>query len=98
VRAAARSYVDALRQRDWDQACARMTPRARAAVAEGAGSCARALAHSGALPRATLDTVARQLSGAGVRVTGARASLGPVADLPDPLRFERRNGRWLVAP
>jgi hypothetical protein len=42
--------------------------------------------------------VARRLPGADVRVGGGRARLGPVGDLPDPLRFERRDGRWLLAP
>jgi hypothetical protein len=97
VRAAATAYLDALRGERWAEACDRMTSAARAAVAEGGGSCAEALGEGGALARETLDTVARQLAGAPVRVSGARAALGPVGDLPEPLRFERRDGRWLLA-
>jgi hypothetical protein len=98
VRQAATAYVDALRHEHWDEACGLMTPAARAAVAEGARSCPGALRNGRALPRETLDTVARRLPGADVRVSGSRARLGPVGDLPDPLRFERRDGRWLLAP
>ena len=97
VRAAARVYVDALRDGRWADACGRMTAAARAAVAESGASCAGALAAGGALPRATLDTVARQLDGAPVRITADRAALGPIGDLPEPLRFARRDGRWLLA-
>ena len=97
VRAAATAYVDALREGRWAEACDRMTRAARAAVAEGGGSCAGALRGGGALPRELLDTVARQLAGAPVRISDARATLGPVGDLPEPLRFERRDGRWLLA-
>jgi hypothetical protein len=98
VRAAASAYLDALRGARWAEACDRMSPAARAAVAEGGGSCAGVLGGGGALPRDTLDSVARQLAGAPVRVSGARATLGPVGDLPEPLRFARRDGRWLLAP
>jgi hypothetical protein len=98
VRAAATAYVDALRGGRWAEACGRMSGAARAAVAEAGGSCAGALRGGGALPRATLDTVARQLAGAPVRISKAGAALGPVGDLPEPLRFERRGGRWLLAP
>jgi hypothetical protein len=98
VRRAATAYVDTLRSGHWDEACDLMTRAARAAVAEGSGSCPRALRSGGALPRETLDTVARQLRGAEIRIAGTHARLGPVGDLPDPLRFERRAGRWLLAP
>ena len=98
VRTAATAFVDALRAERWDEACARMTAAARAAVAEERGACARALRAGAALPRADLDTVARQLAGAPVRFAGATARLGPLGDLPEPLRFARRDGRWLVAP
>jgi hypothetical protein len=98
VRAAAAAYVDALRDGRWADACGRMTVAARAAVAAGERSCAAALGAGGALPRETLDTVARLLDGAPVRITGARAALGPIGDLPEPLRFARRDGRWLLAP
>ena len=30
------------------------------------------------------------------RSMGARATVGPVGDLPEPLRLVRRGGRWLV--
>jgi hypothetical protein len=97
VRAAATAYVDALRGQRWGEACDRMTRAARAAVADAGGSCAAALRDGGALPRETLDSVARQLPGAPVRISATRATLGPVGDLPDRLRFERRSGRWLLA-
>jgi hypothetical protein len=96
VRAAATGYVDALRGERWAEACDRMTRAARAAVAEGGGSCAAALRAGGSLPRELLDTVARQLAGAPVRISETGATLGPVGDLPEPLRFERRDGRWLL--
>jgi hypothetical protein len=98
VRAAATAFVDSLRGERWEDACARMTNAARAAVAEEGGACARALRAGAALPPEDLDTVARQLAGAPVRVTGAEATLGPVGDLPEPLRFERAEDRWLIAP
>jgi hypothetical protein len=98
VRAAAAAYVDSLRGERWAEACDRMTPAARAAVAEGSRSCRRALAAGGSLPREALDTVARQLAGAPVRISAAAAVLGPVGDLPGPLRFERAAQRWLLAP
>jgi hypothetical protein len=98
VRAAATAYVDALRDARWADACARMTAAARAAVTDDGASCDEALGGGAALPGETLDTVARQLAGASVRVAGTSATLGPVGDLPEPLRFERREGRWLVAP
>jgi hypothetical protein len=100
VRGAAAAYIDALRGERWADACGRMTAAGRAAVAEGAdgaATCAAALAAGGALPRETLDTVTRQLAGAPVRISGRTARLGPVGDLPYLLRFERRAGRWLVA-
>ena len=98
VRAAATAYVDALRGARWAEACDRMTRAARAAVAEGGDSCAGALGAGGALPRELLDSVARQLPGAPVRFSRSEATLGPVGDLPQPLSFERRDGRWLLAP
>lgn len=97
VRAAAVAYVDALRAGRWEDACARMTAGARAAVAEGERSCASALAAGGALPGDVLGTVARLLPGAAVAVDGDRATVGPVGDLPAPLRLARRDGQWLVA-
>jgi len=98
VRAAATAYVDSLRGERWAEACDRMTPAARAAVAEGRPSCRRALGGGGSLPQEALDTVARQLAGAPVRISGTTAVLGPVGDLPEPLRFERTARRWLLAP
>jgi hypothetical protein len=98
VRAAATAFVGALREERWDAACAAMTAAARTAVADDAGACAAALRDGAALPREDLDTVARQLAGAPVRIEGGRATLGPVGDLPEPLRLERRRERWLVAP
>lgn len=96
VRAAAAAYVDALRDGRWAEACDRLTPSGRAAVAEGRRDCERALRAGAALPREALDTVARQVAGAPVRLEGARATLGPVGDLPDPLRLERDGRRWLI--
>ena len=75
-----------------------MTPAAQAAVADGRGSCRRMLEAGGALPREALDTVARQLAGAPIRISGQTAVLSPVGDLPEPLRFEREAGRWLLVP
>ena len=75
-----------------------MTAAARAAVAEDGGSCAGALGAGAALSRATLDTIARQVAGAPVRLSRASAMLGPLGDLPEPLRLKRSEGRWLVAP
>jgi hypothetical protein len=98
VRAAAAAYVDSLRGERWAEACDRMTPAARTAVAEGRRSCRHALAAGGSVPREALDTVARQLPGAPVRISAADAVLGPVGDLPGPLRFERTARRWLLAP
>jgi hypothetical protein len=95
VRAAATGYVDALRDGRWADACGRMTAAGRAAVAEGRRGCERAL-RDVTLPRDALDTVARQVAGAPVRLSGARATLGPVGDLPEPLRFARDGDRWLV--
>jgi hypothetical protein len=69
-----------------------MTPAGREAVAEGGRSCAAALRAGGALPPEVLDTVARQLAGAQVRISDAGATLGPVGDLPGPLHFVRRGG------
>jgi hypothetical protein len=98
VRAAATAYVDSLRAERWAEACDRMTAGARAAVADGRRSCPGSLRAGGALPREVLDMVARQLAGAPVRISGRTAALGPVGDLPGPLRFKREAGRWLVAP
>jgi hypothetical protein len=98
VRGAATAFVDALRGGRWTEACDRMTAAAQAAVAEDGGSCAGALRGGSALPRDALDTVARQLPGARVRISDARATIGPLGDLPEPLRFERRAGHWLLAP
>jgi len=97
VRRAAEDFVGALRAERWDDACARMTAGARAAVADGRSGCASALARGGALPPDALGTVARLLPGAAVAVDGARARVGPVGDLPAPLRLVRRDGRWLVS-
>jgi len=97
VRAAAVAYVDALRAERWEDACARMTAGARAMVAERGGGCAGALASGGALPDDVLGMVARLLPGAAVAVDGDRATVGPVGDLPAPLRLVQRDGRWFVA-
>lgn len=97
VRAAAVAYVGALRAQRWEDACARMTAGARATIAEGGGSCAGALAAGGALPADVLGTVARLLPGAAVEVEAGRATVGPVGDVPAPLRLVQRDGRWLVA-
>jgi hypothetical protein len=97
VRAAATTYVQALLDGRWADACARMTPAARAAVAADGRSCARAL-RAAALPRAELATAKRLIPGAPVRIEGERATLGPVGDLPRPLRFARGpGGGWLAA-
>jgi len=98
VRAAATAYVDSLRAERWADACERMTQAARAAVADGRGTCRRRLRAGGALPRELLDTVARQVAGAPVRIADRTAVLGPLGDLPEPLRFTREAGRWLLAP
>jgi hypothetical protein len=98
VRGAAAGFVDALRGERWEEACERMTTAARAAVGDRPAACAEAPRAGAALPRDDLDTVARQLAGAHVRISGARARLGPVGDLPVPLRFRREDGRWLLAP
>lgn len=98
VRQAATEYIAALRGERWSEACDAMTGAAQATVAEAADACTAALAAGAALPRETLDTVARQLAGAPVRIADGGAELGPTADLTEPLRFERRDGRWLVAP
>ena len=97
ARRAAIAYVTALRERRWDDACARMTAGARAAVADGTAGCVDALAGGAALPADALGTIARLLPGAPVAVDGDRATVGPVADLPGPLRLARRDGGWLVA-
>jgi hypothetical protein len=98
VRAAASAFVDSLRGKRWEEACDRMTASARTAVADEHGTCATALRGGAALPREDLDTAARQLAGAPVRVAGMKAVLGPVGDLPEPLRFELQGDRWLFAP
>jgi hypothetical protein len=98
VRAAASAFVDSLRAGRWEEACDRMSVEARIVVAEERGDCARALRAGAALPREELDTVARQLAGAPVRIADGSAALGPVGDLPEPLRFERQRERWLIAP
>jgi hypothetical protein len=99
VRRAAAAYVEALQRRRWADACARMTPAAQQSVARDAGaSCPEGLGRGAALPAEQLAVAHRQLAGARVRVKGGRATLGPVADLPEPLRFEKRDARWLVAP
>jgi hypothetical protein len=96
VRRAVVEYVAALRERRWEDACARMTAGARAAVADPPATCPDALRGGAALPDDVLGTVARQLPGAAVAVSGARATLGPVGDLPQPLRLVRRGRSWLI--
>jgi hypothetical protein len=98
VRAAAAAFVDSLRAGRWEEACDRMSVEARMAVADERRDCARALRGGAALPDEELDTVARQLAGAPVRIAGGKATLGPVGDLPEPLRFERDADRWVIAP
>lgn len=98
VRDAAAAYLHALQQGRWARACALMTPAARRAFAEAAGTrCPRALAGGATLPAEQLATAARAVAGADVRVRGAVASIGPVAALPEPLRLRRVDGRWLIA-
>ena len=97
ARGAAIAYVAALRERRWDDACARMTAGARSSVADGAAGCVDALAGGAALPADALGTIARLLPGAPVAVDGDHATVGPVAGLPAPLRLARREGGWLVA-
>ena len=100
VRRSAGQYLDALIGGRWADACRRMTPDARAVVGEerGGAGCEAALSAGEALPAEVLAGARREIAGAPVRIAGPRAELGPVADLPVPLRFERRDGRWLVAP
>ena len=94
-----RAYVDALRARALGGRVrpddGRRPGGGRRARRTG---CAGALASGGALPRDALGTVARLLPGAPVAVDGRRATVGPVGDLPAPLRLVRRDGRWCSRP
>lgn len=96
VRRAAADYLAAVRDGRWEDACARMTASARAAVGETGGACADALARGDALPDEVLGRAVRQLPGAKVAMTGSRATVGPVGALPAPLRLTRAGGHWLI--
>ncbi len=98
VRRAATTYLQALRGREWERACELMTADARRDVEDAVGGeCVDALAAGVALPAAELAAIARELPGAKVRVRGDSATIGPLGALPQPLRLQRRDGRWLVA-
>jgi hypothetical protein len=98
VRKAVSGYLGALRARDWARACRSLTPGARRAIEDAAGAtCVRALATGSALAGEELASAAREVAGAAVRISGATATLGPLGDLPEPLRLRRVGGRWLVA-
>jgi hypothetical protein len=98
VRSSATAYLQALEQRRWGRACTLMTRAARAELAGAdGGSCAQALAGGAALPPDQLGNARRSVPGADVRVAGATASIGPLGELPAPLRLQRVGGRWLVA-
>ena len=98
VRETAAAFVGALRAERWADACRLMTVAARTAIAGERGRCPQAFREGAALPPSELGTIARQLPGAPVRITGVKAALGPVGDTPQPLRLERSDGRWLIAP
>jgi hypothetical protein len=98
VRSAAEDYLQALRRRQWDGACAQMTADARRQLTEAiGGTCAEALSSGAALPTEQLDEIARQIPGARVEVRGDRATIGPLGPLGQPLRLERQGDRWLLA-
>jgi hypothetical protein len=99
VRAAVRAYLGALEAHEWSRACRLMTPAARRDVADAAGtSCPRALAAGGAEAADELASAQREVAGADVRLSGARASVGPLGTAQQDLRLQRVGGRWLVAP
>lgn len=98
VRAAVRGYLGALAAHDWSRACRLMTPGARRDVADAAGtSCPRALATGGADAAAELASAQREVAGADVRISGPRASVGPLGTAQQDLRLQRVGARWLVA-
>jgi hypothetical protein len=97
VRAAARTYLGALAERDWARACRLMTPAARRDLADDAGApCPRALAAGGADAAEELGSAQRDVPGAAVRISGATASVGPLGSARQDLRLRRVAGRWLV--
>jgi hypothetical protein len=95
VRSAVRAYIGALSAQDWSRACGLMTPTARRDLADAAGaSCARALA-DGAAPE-ELASAQREVAGAGVRIRGTAATLGPLGTAQQAVRLRKVGGRWLV--
>ena len=98
VRSAASAYVRALERAQWGRACRMMTASARADLRDAAGApCMRALAGGAALPRSELAAAGREVAGAPVRIRRRTATIGPLGDLPRPLRLERMGDRWLIA-
>ena len=98
VRGAAEDYLQALRRREWEGACAQMTADARRQLTEAiGGTCEEALSSGAALPTDQLDAIARQIPGAKVEVRGNTATIGPLGPLGQPLRLERQGDRWLLA-
>jgi hypothetical protein len=98
VRAAVRAYLGALQGRDWTRACRLMTATARRDIEDAAGTeCAQALASGAALGADEIATAEREVAGAGVRIRGAVATVGPLGSAQQPLRLQRVGGRWLVA-
>jgi hypothetical protein len=98
VRASVRAYLGALQAGDWARACRLMTAAARRDLEDAAGApCGRALSAGAALAPDEIATAAREVPGADVRISGDAATVGPLADAPQPLRLRRVGGRWLIA-
>ena len=96
VRDATSAYLGALQQGRWTRACGLMTSGARRELEAARGSCAVALRGGATLPSEQLASAGREVAGATVRIRGRTAAIGPLADLPQPLRLERVTGRWLI--
>jgi hypothetical protein len=96
VRAATTAYLRALENERWARACRLMTAAARREIAGGAGSCASALEHGGALPADEVAAAGRAVAGARVRVRGRAALIEPLGSLPGPLRLRRVGADWLI--
>jgi hypothetical protein len=97
VRAAVRSYLDALAAGDWARGCRLMTPSARRDLAGAAGvRCEQALA-AAASTDDELAGAQREVAGAQVRICGSAASVGPLGTAQQDLRLRRVGRRWLVA-
>jgi len=96
VRDATSAYLGALQQRRWARACGLITSGARRELEAARGSCAVALRGGATLPSEQLASAGREVAGATVRIRGRTAAIGPLADLPQPLRLERVGGRWLI--